>query len=96
MQVIVVANGCNDDKVGEAKANSDEFPKRGWQLDVLDLPERRKIGALGAGDKAAVLGGPLRNADHIHDNGHFIGNHHTPMDEAIEALTLALDASKVG
>ena len=42
------------------------------------------------------ISGPLRNADHIHDNGLFIGNHHTPMDEAIEALALALDASKVG
>ena len=42
------------------------------------------------------ISGPLKNADHIHDNGLFIGNHHTPMDEAIEALALALDASKVG
>jgi CDP-6-deoxy-D-xylo-4-hexulose-3-dehydrase len=42
------------------------------------------------------ISGLLKNADHIHDNGLFIGNHHTPMDEAIEALALALDASKVG
>jgi len=42
------------------------------------------------------ISGPLKNADHIHDNGLFIGNHHTPMDEAIEALALALDTSKVG
>ena len=42
------------------------------------------------------ISGPLKNADHIHDNGLFIGNHHTSMDEAIEALALALDASKVG
>ena len=30
--------------------------------------------------------GELRNADHIDANGLFIGNHHYPIDEAIEAL----------
>lgn len=30
--------------------------------------------------------GDLRNADHIDANGLFIGNHHYPIDEAIEAL----------
>ncbi|HSG37240.1 MAG TPA: DegT/DnrJ/EryC1/StrS family aminotransferase, partial [Paracoccaceae bacterium] len=41
------------------------------------------------------ISGPLRNANHIHDNGLFIGNHHTPMDDAIEALATVLDASEV-
>lgn len=41
------------------------------------------------------ISGPLRNADFIHDNGLFIGNHHTPMDEAIEALATALDADEI-
>lgn len=54
VQVIVVANGCSDDTVGEAKAKSDEFSKRGWRLDVLDLPEGGKIRALNAGDRAAI------------------------------------------
>jgi CDP-6-deoxy-D-xylo-4-hexulose-3-dehydrase len=39
------------------------------------------------------ISGPPRNADHIHENGLFIGNHHTPMDEAIGALEKTL---KVG
>jgi CDP-6-deoxy-D-xylo-4-hexulose-3-dehydrase len=30
--------------------------------------------------------GDLRNADHIDANGLFIGNHHYPIDEAVEAL----------
>jgi CDP-6-deoxy-D-xylo-4-hexulose-3-dehydrase len=29
----------------------------------------------------------LRNADHVHENGLFIGNHHYPIPEAIEALS---------
>lgn len=39
------------------------------------------------------ISGPLRNADHINENGLFIGNHHTPMDDAIGVLE---DALKVG
>lgn len=54
VQVIVVANGCSDDTVGEAKAKSDEFSKRGWRLDVLDLPKGGKIRALNAGDRVAI------------------------------------------
>jgi CDP-6-deoxy-D-xylo-4-hexulose-3-dehydrase len=30
--------------------------------------------------------GDLPNADHIDANGLFIGNHHYPIDEAVEAL----------
>jgi CDP-6-deoxy-D-xylo-4-hexulose-3-dehydrase len=30
--------------------------------------------------------GELRNADHIDGKGVFVGNHHYPVDEAIEAL----------
>lgn len=31
--------------------------------------------------------GELKNADYIDDNGLFVGNHHYPIDEAVEALT---------
>jgi CDP-6-deoxy-D-xylo-4-hexulose-3-dehydrase len=32
--------------------------------------------------------GTLANADHIDQNGVFVGNHHYPIDEAVEALSL--------
>ena len=41
------------------------------------------------------ISGPLRNADHIHENGLFIGNHHTPMDDAIGALENALKVGEI-
>ena len=53
-QVVVVANGCTDDTVAEARSREAAFAARGWQLDVLDLAEGNKIGALNAGDAAAI------------------------------------------
>lgn len=41
------------------------------------------------------ISGPLRNADHIHENGLFIGNHHTPMDDAIGVLEGALKVGEI-
>jgi CDP-4-dehydro-6-deoxyglucose reductase, E1 len=35
----------------------------------------------------AEISGDLLNADYIDENGLFLGNHHYPIDEAIEALT---------
>ncbi|MGX9352170.1 glycosyltransferase [Shimia sp. W99] len=55
-QVIVVANGCNDETVTMAQAFLDAADARGWQLEVLDLPAMGKMGALNAGDAAAAYG----------------------------------------
>jgi glycosyltransferase involved in cell wall biosynthesis len=56
MQVVVVANGCTDATVAEAGALIPAFAENGWQLDVLDLEKGNKIGALNAGDQAALHG----------------------------------------
>lgn len=54
MQVVVVANGCNDATVTEARAHTEAFAAKGWQLDVLDLEEGGKVNALNASDAAIV------------------------------------------
>lgn len=54
VQVIVVANGCQDDTVTEATALTTAFAQKGWQLDVLDLEQGGKLNALNAGDAAAL------------------------------------------
>lgn len=53
VQVVVVANGCDDDTVGEAHARVPEFEARDWALDVINLTHGGKIGALNAGDAFA-------------------------------------------
>jgi glycosyltransferase involved in cell wall biosynthesis len=53
VQIVVVANGCSDNTVGEARAQVPVFESRGWALEVLDLAEGGKIGALNAGDSVA-------------------------------------------
>ena len=53
VQVIVVANACTDRTVGEALDKSADFSLRGWQLEVLELAEGGKVGALNAGDAKA-------------------------------------------
>ncbi|MCC6000239.1 MAG: glycosyltransferase [Pararhodobacter sp.] len=58
LQVVIAANACQDDTVARARALAPEFAARGWQLDVLDLPDPGKPGALNAGDAAACY--PLR------------------------------------
>ncbi|MFN4098613.1 MAG: glycosyltransferase family 2 protein [Pararhodobacter sp.] len=57
-QVIVAANGCNDDTVARAQAHAAGFAARGWRLEVLDLPALGKLGALDAGE--AVAAHPVR------------------------------------
>ncbi len=52
-QVVVVANGCDDDTVALAKGYEAAAADRGWTLTVLDLPAMGKMGALNAGDKVA-------------------------------------------
>ncbi|MCA0872820.1 glycosyltransferase [Seohaeicola saemankumensis] len=53
VQVVVVANGCIDKTVQAALALENRFAEKGWQLEVLDLPEGSKTRALNAGDTAA-------------------------------------------
>ena len=54
MQVVVVANGCTDATVPEARARTQAFAAKGWQLDVLDLEEGGKVHALNASDAAII------------------------------------------
>jgi glycosyltransferase involved in cell wall biosynthesis len=56
VQVVVIANGCTDGTVEEAKSLAASFTARGWELDVLELREGSKIAALNAGDRAARYG----------------------------------------
>ena len=53
-EVLLAANGCRDDTVPLARAMMPEAARRNVRLDVLDLPEPGKIGALNAGDAAAT------------------------------------------
>ncbi len=52
-EVIVVANGCTDDTVDRARGHSRAAQARGWALEVIDLAQGGKLGALNAGDAAA-------------------------------------------
>ncbi|WP_188790981.1 glycosyltransferase [Salipiger pallidus] len=58
VQVIVVANGCQDDTADRARAEIAAFADRGWRLQVIDRPEGGKLAALDAGD--AVAAAPVR------------------------------------
>ncbi|MEW2912728.1 glycosyltransferase [Leisingera sp. JC11] len=49
-EVLVLANGCTDSTAALARA---AVPPQGWQVQVLELPEGGKLGALNAGDAAA-------------------------------------------
>ncbi|MBY6069274.1 glycosyltransferase [Leisingera aquaemixtae] len=49
-EVLVLANGCTDATAALARA---ALPPAGWDLQVLELPEGGKLGALNAGDTAA-------------------------------------------
>lgn len=53
VEVIVVANGCRDDTVAKAHAFAPAFAAKGWSLEVLELPDGGKLGALNAGDTAS-------------------------------------------
>jgi len=55
--VIVAANGCRDDTVAHARGAAAQA--RGWTLQVLDLPEAGKPGALMAAEAAAPEGATL-------------------------------------
>jgi len=53
VEVIVIANGCQDDTAALARGFTAEFAARGWALRVIELAEGSKLGALNAGEAAA-------------------------------------------
>ena len=54
VEVVVVANGCQDHTATEALKYEEQFSAKGWALHVLDLPEGGKPNALNAGDAIAT------------------------------------------
>ncbi len=52
-EVIIVANGCEDDTVAVANSFRHRIGARGWRFVLLDLTEGGKANALNAGDMAA-------------------------------------------
>ncbi|WP_339638995.1 glycosyltransferase family 2 protein [uncultured Sulfitobacter sp.] len=53
VEVIVVANGCTDHTAELARGKDPAFEARGWALQVLELAQGSKLGALNAGEAAA-------------------------------------------
>ena len=53
LQVIVAANGCTDDTAQRARALMQDFSARQWVLQVEDLPQGGKPGALNHADRLA-------------------------------------------
>ncbi len=51
VEVLVLANGCSDETAQIARS---VLPPDGWHVEVLELPEGGKLGALNAGDKIAT------------------------------------------
>lgn len=54
--IIVIANGCRDDTARRARACQPAFAAKGWQLQVEELAQGGKIGALNHGDACAPPG----------------------------------------
>ncbi len=52
-QIIVVANGCDDDTAEQARALTELATAKGWTLDVLEISTGSKVLALNAGDATA-------------------------------------------
>lgn len=58
VQVIVAANGCTDQTVSITRSLVAQCVARGWHMQVLDLPQGSKPGALNAAD--AIASHPAR------------------------------------
>lgn len=58
VQVLVVANACTDRTVDVARSFEPAAGRKGWMLQVLDLPQPGKLNALNIGDDLAT--GSLR------------------------------------
>jgi len=56
VEIILVANGCRDKTVQVAEDYIDLARKKGWAMQVVDLPEGGKIRALNYGDMLARYG----------------------------------------
>ncbi|QRZ12389.1 glycosyltransferase [Paracoccus methylovorus] len=56
VQLILVANGCSDDTAARARSHEPGFAARGWRLQVEELTQGGKIGALNHGDAFAGPG----------------------------------------
>jgi len=54
VEIVVAANACTDATVAVARGYADRARARGWRLEVLDIPEGGKPGALDRGDDAAT------------------------------------------
>lgn len=52
VQVIVIANGCQDNTAEVARAQSPMFASRNWHLEVIERASGGKLAALNAGDAA--------------------------------------------
>lgn len=53
VEIIVAANGCDDETVSIAQSYQMQTKALGWKLTVLDLPKGGKLGALNAADEVA-------------------------------------------
>jgi glycosyltransferase involved in cell wall biosynthesis len=53
VEVIVVANGCTDTTLAEAETRRAAMEARGWRMQLRDLAEGSKPGALNAGERRA-------------------------------------------
>ena len=58
VEIVVVANGSRDGTADVARSFNKDVADKGWGLVVLDLKQGGKLGALNAGDQAAL--GDLR------------------------------------
>lgn len=57
VRIVVAANACRDATVARARALAPQAAARGWDLQVLDLPEGGKARALNAADLLALPSG---------------------------------------
>lgn len=53
IEVIVIANGCNDNTAQIAGGYNERFAGKGWQFCLMDLEKGSKLGALNAGEGSA-------------------------------------------